>query len=103
MTKQIVAFWGMLAFLITLCPSPCGAQTEDHLAAKEVEQLAPIVGEFVKISAGEFVMGSEKNDQNSKPVHRVVISKAFEMGNYEVTQAQWEALMKSKPSSFKGA
>ncbi len=69
--------------------------------------------EFVKIPAGEFMMGTDevvvysrkydiKND-DERPAHRVVISRGFEMGKYEVTQAQWEALMGSNPSQFKGA
>ena len=30
------------------------------------------------------------------------ITKTFELGKYEVTQAQWEAVMESNPSEFKG-
>jgi formylglycine-generating enzyme required for sulfatase activity len=61
--------------------------------------------EFVQVPAGEFVMGSESSEAfpDEKPVHRVRITKAFELGKYEVTQAQWEAAMGSTPSNFKGA
>lgn len=49
-------------------------------------------------------MGSGENDgeaaDNEKPRHRVTISKPFYLGKYEVTQAQWEAVMGSSPSSF---
>src|SRR5262245_1442753 len=48
---------------------------------------------FVKIPAGEFSMGSESGEDNEKRAHRVKISKGFETGKYEVTQAHWEALM----------
>lgn len=58
---------------------------------------------FVKIPAGEFLMGSAGVSDSEKPAHRVVISRGFEMGKYEVTQAEWEALMGSNPSEFKGA
>jgi formylglycine-generating enzyme required for sulfatase activity/tRNA A-37 threonylcarbamoyl transferase component Bud32 len=57
---------------------------------------------FVLIPAGEFMMGGDKYD-NEKPVHKVRISRAFEMGKYQVTQAQWEGEMRSNPSKFKGA
>src|SRR5262245_4067056 len=62
--------------------------------------------EFVKIPAGEFMMGcsagdsSCKNDEN--PQHRVRITKAFEMGRYEVTQAQWKAVMNANESAIPG-
>ncbi len=62
--------------------------------------------EFVKIAPGEFVMGCSTSDNDcsadEKPAHRVQITKAFEMGKYEVTQAQWQSVMGSNPSAIKG-
>ena len=49
--------------------------------------------EFVLIPSGEFQMGSNNGDSDEKPVHPVRISKPFYMGKYEVTQAQWKAVM----------
>jgi len=46
-------------------------------------------------------MGSEERSAE-KPVHTVTISKPFYVGIYEVTQAQWQGVMGSNPSSFKG-
>jgi formylglycine-generating enzyme required for sulfatase activity len=42
----------------------------------------------------------ECND-NEKPVHRVTI-RPFRLGRYEVTQAQWTAVMGGNPAQFKG-
>ena len=62
---------------------------------------------FMWIPPGEFEMGCSPGDGdcavNEKPRHRVRITKGFEMGKYEVTQAQWVAVMGSNPSLFKGA
>jgi formylglycine-generating enzyme required for sulfatase activity len=62
--------------------------------------------DFVKIAPGEFVMGCSTGDNDcdadEKPAHRVQITKAFEIGKYEVTQAQWQAVMGSNPSTIKG-
>ncbi|MGH9647952.1 MAG: formylglycine-generating enzyme family protein [Bryobacteraceae bacterium] len=62
--------------------------------------------EFVKIPAGEFMMGCVKGDtdciEDEVPTHQVQLTKGFEMGKYEVTQAQWEAVMGSNPSDNKG-
>jgi len=62
--------------------------------------------EFVKIMPGEFVMGCSTGDNDctadEKPAHRVQITKAFEIGKYEVTQAQWQAVMGSNPSAIQG-
>ena len=62
--------------------------------------------EFVKIAPGEFVMGCSEGDTtctaDEKPAHRVQITKPFEIGKYEVTQAQWQAVMGLNPSTIKG-
>lgn len=61
--------------------------------------------EFVLIPAGSFMMGADKQfeecDSNETPRHKVVISNAFYMGKYEVTQEQWVAVMGNNPSKFK--
>ncbi|MBI4749436.1 MAG: SUMF1/EgtB/PvdO family nonheme iron enzyme [Acidobacteria bacterium] len=57
--------------------------------------------EFVLIPAGEFQMGA-KQFAPEKPVHKVKISQPFYLGKYQVTQAQWQAVMGSNPSYFKG-
>ena len=46
--------------------------------------------------------GESECQADEKPVHRVQITKAFEIGKYEVTQAQWQAVMGSNPSTIKG-
>ena len=63
--------------------------------------------EFVLIPAGTFQMGcsseAEECGDDEKPRHSVTISKPFYLGKYEVTQAQWEAVMGNNPSVYKGA
>ena len=61
--------------------------------------------EMVWITPGTFQMGSPPSEQgrdNEGPVHEVTIRQGFYLGKYEVTQAQWEAVMGSNPSYFKG-
>jgi formylglycine-generating enzyme required for sulfatase activity len=62
---------------------------------------------LVWIPPGEFMMGSpsseEGRDDDEGPVHRVKISKGFYMGQTEVTQRQWEAVMRNNPSDFEGS
>lgn len=58
----------------------------------------------VRIPPGTFAMGtaSEADPQfsNSRPVHDVIIGEAFYIGLYEVTQAEYEAVMGENPSEF---
>ena len=59
--------------------------------------------EFVLIPAGDVSDGLERRrSDDEKPVHTVRISKPFYLGQYEVTQGQWEAVMGNNPSQFKG-
>ncbi|HST22222.1 MAG TPA: formylglycine-generating enzyme family protein [Blastocatellia bacterium] len=57
---------------------------------------------YARIPAGSFLMGSTTGNADEKPPHRVRISRPFEMGKYEVTQAQWVVVMGNNPSNFKG-
>jgi formylglycine-generating enzyme required for sulfatase activity len=54
---------------------------------------------FIAIPAGSFMMGGSDPDAYSreKPPHKVTIGEPFNIGKYEVTQAQWEAVMGSNP------
>ncbi|WP_227665329.1 SUMF1/EgtB/PvdO family nonheme iron enzyme [Magnetococcus marinus] len=57
--------------------------------------------EFVWVSGGSYEMGDTGGYQNEIPVHRVTLD-GFWLGKYEVTQAQWRAVMGSDPSTLKG-
>lgn len=67
----------------------------------------PSAMEFVTIPAGEFMMGCSPGDSGcsagEEPRHKVRIAKSFEIGKFEVTQAQWCAVMGGNPSYFKRA
>jgi formylglycine-generating enzyme required for sulfatase activity len=61
------------------------------------EYLVNSVGMRMKlIPAGTFLMGSQENDE--RPPHWVKITKPFYIGVYELTEGQWEAVMRNKPS-----
>jgi uncharacterized caspase-like protein len=83
-------------------PAPVvpGANTASNAARRPDSTFRNRNGiDFVLIKSGDFMMGS--NDYNNeKPVHKVTISQPFYMGKYEVTQAQWQAVMGSNPSKF---
>jgi formylglycine-generating enzyme required for sulfatase activity len=62
--------------------------------------------EMVAIPGGTFTMGSpsteEERSDDESPQHQVTV-KPFSMGKFEVTQAQYQAIMGNNPSRFKGA
>ena len=57
---------------------------------------------LLQIPAGTFRMGSASGSDDEKPVHVVTITRGFWMGKFDVTQAQWKAVMGNDPSHFKG-
>ncbi|MBL8735346.1 MAG: formylglycine-generating enzyme family protein [Planctomycetes bacterium] len=80
----------------------------------EIEVAAPPPASLnmVPIAAGMFQMGSPvtplyvapyNNQPTAQPVHAVTITRPFWMGKYEVTQAEYQAVMGSNPSYFLGA
>ena len=48
------------------------------------------------------MMGSNNGKSNEQPVRSVTVSKDFAVSRYEVTQAEWQALMENNPSRFQG-
>jgi formylglycine-generating enzyme required for sulfatase activity len=63
--------------------------------------------EFSYIAAGTFTMGSPDTDMESygqeKLQHAVTLTKSFLLQRTETTQAQYQAVIGSNPSSFKGS
>ena len=62
--------------------------------------------EMAVIPGGTFMMGSPENEErrhdDESPQHQVTVPSFF-MGKYPVTQAQYQAIMGTNPSYFKGS
>ena len=71
-------------------------KANDKLNAPPPPTRQPYEPEMVLVQGGTFQMGSNDGDDDEKPVHRVTV-KDFYIGKYEVTQAQWRAVMGSDP------
>lgn len=70
-----------------------------------------IIFNMIKVEGGTFLMGAQKNDQrqstydsdaanDEQPIHKVTLTDYW-IGQTEVTQEVWEAVMGSNPSEFK--
>ena len=76
---------------------------------KEVEEKVNLGNgvslDLMLIPAGKFVMGSpasEKRRFSNETQHEVTLLKPYYMGKHEVTQEQWESVMRNNPSQSKG-
>ncbi len=79
--------------------------TESPKSVVDSDYTNSIGMEFMKVPAGEFIMGSPSDEdgrwENEGPVHKVTIEDSYYLGKYEVTQEQWCELMDNNPSNFK--
>lgn len=67
--------------------------------SQETETVTNSIGmQFRLIPAGNFIMG----DQDNGPAHEVSLTHPYYLGVFEVTQAQFEQVMKTNPSGFQG-
>jgi formylglycine-generating enzyme required for sulfatase activity len=100
--KLLIAIGVLLAFLVVLIVV-AGLLlwvTAPRDTAKVVKNRIGM--DFVSLSAGSFMMGSENGKPDEKPAHRVNISSGFLMGRYEVTQGEWKIVMGREHANFKG-
>ncbi len=95
-------------------PAPLGARVVRSPAVWRVRRIiegdpelvaladvAPL--RLVRLPGGEFMMGSpesEDDHQNDERLHRARVG-AFAIGIHEVTLAQWQAVMKTRPNNCK--
>ena len=88
-------------------PDDCWANpVKGKVCALTLDQAQKVTMELVWIESGCFQMGCLAGDKecsnDETPAHKVCL-EGFWMGKYEVTQAQWQAVMGTNPSNFKGA
>lgn len=85
---------------------PFGAdQVKAMLAAeketrKEIELAPGVKMTFVRIPAGQFVMGSYQGESDCRPTSKVKIDKPFWMAEVEVTNAQYNVLCPEHDSRY---
>jgi len=86
---------------VTPTPTPSPSTT----VRKQTYTAAGVSFTMVRVEGGTFTMGANAGDSDAdddeKPRHRVTLS-SYWIGETEVTQALWQAVMGSNPSNFKG-
>jgi len=117
-SKRAIGIFGfILAVILVWLVWGSGIATVHHEATKELDgkrnvmTFSIVVGDNVNldmiwIKPGTFKMGSSKSELgrfSGESRHKVKLTKGYWLGKYEVTQAQYEAIMGTNPSYFKGA
>lgn len=70
--------------------------------------ISPTIGSrMIWVNPGTFAMGAHDSVRfeffNSTPQHPVTLSRGYWLGETEVTQSQWSAVMGNNPSGFRGS
>lgn len=86
---------GLSSLLLLLLIQPATAQRKYNKTIR-----GPLQITTVKVTGGEFDLGSDDGSEDRKPAHTVKLSD-FYMGAYEVKQDQWKHVMGSNPSYYK--
>ena len=113
----LLAKWGPApqpwAVVLERCPDPdvvTDAKLREAIVATGLPWRVQDIGtgiEMLLVPPGTFMMGCSPSLQHGcnsdeNPVHEVTLTQSFYLGRYEVTQAQWTAVMGSNPSEFQG-
>jgi formylglycine-generating enzyme required for sulfatase activity len=76
---------------------------------EDVEIASGVTMTFVLVPPGKFLMGSPPDEKGkngrypNETLHEVTLTEPFDLGKYEVTQAQYTALTGKNPSYHKGS
>jgi formylglycine-generating enzyme required for sulfatase activity len=84
--------------MVALAAMAVAARGQDSPQGPPREFTNSVGMKFVPIDPGSFKMGGETDG----PIHEVTLSRGFYLQATEVTQTQWEAVMGTNPSHFKG-
>ncbi len=96
-TGKYVAVWGIL--LLVVVSIIYAANIRENSRSKQSSDLGM---KFIYVAPGSFQMGSSGRGRDEKYAHRVTITKAYWIGKYEVTQKEYQHVMGTNPSNFKG-
>lgn len=67
-------------------PSPPGSVVPDSLGLT-----------FIRVEPGTFLQGNAEGKLSERPVHRVTLTRPYDLGRHEVTRKQWRLIMGTEP------
>ena len=105
-TEVLAALTNQKTVVISTPQPPVNTNVNINLQSSFTEDLGKGVKlEMIAIPGGTFWMGSPENEAErsswESPQHQVTVPSFF-MGKYQLTQAQYQAIMGSNPSRFTG-
>jgi len=90
------ALFAVIGFSFSVCDTGNSADRDDDDSEISAGRSGTVLIKTAQIPAGAFMMGSPKNDSYmflGETQHQVNLTEGFSIGKYQVTQAQWIAVM----------
>ena len=90
------------------CGHPVGGSSESVSMDSDILEfeVEDVSFKMILVEHGSFTMGAtseqEAPEDDEKPAHKVTLTKDYYMGETQVTQALWKAVMGDNPSRCKG-
>ena len=72
-----------------------------ELTPPYIETVKGLNMKMIFVEGGTFAMGSTSGESDEEPVHNVTLDSYY-IGETEITQAQWRAIMGTNPSDYTG-
>ncbi len=96
----------VFCFALCSCSGPEPDPTQDQIEKKWPNVIdTEVVGKMIKVqrdTLGNYIMGTDEGSYESSPAHKVTFSKSFYIAEFELTQAEWTAIMSTNPSEMIG-
>ena len=97
--------FGGIVYSIRKAEEEQKCREEEEWAKEKTFTVDGVPFKMIRVEGGSFMMGSPDNDSDAydweKPQHRVTLSDYY-IGETQVTQALWKAVMGGNPSNWKG-
>ena len=90
------------SFIETLASAMADANPNPRPGQGQTFTVNGVSFNMISVEGGTFQMGSTTGRDNETPVHQVTLSN-YSIGETEVTQELWQAVMGSNPSGFSGS
>ena len=91
-----------ILFIATSCKEKINPNAEITVTVVKTFTITGVDFRMIEVKSGEFMMGATSEQAEAqyiaKPAHKVKLTKDYFIGETEVTQALWEAVMGSNPS-----
>ena len=93
-----------ILFIATSCKEKINPNAEITVTVVKTFTITGVDFRMIEVKSGEFMMGATSEQAGAEvdetPAHKVKLTKDYFIGETEVTQALWEAVMGSNPSEF---